>query len=101
VAVSFCRGATSSASYNPCGALIVRATVTAGFANAGLAEKLFCDLAVVPSILCRSNAAATSRPSVSNISHYDDLVLGGSEAGKYMLGGEGLRVLFATEQTRG
>ena len=37
---------------------------------------------VVPSILCRSNAAATSRPSVSNIDHYDELVLGTGKAGE-------------------
>src|SRR5688500_3867500 len=75
-----------------------------GFASAALAENSSAFGQDVPPILCRSNAAATSRPSVSNIDHYDDLVLGSGEAAKYIartLANEGRRVAVVERELIG
>lgn len=63
---------------------MVRTTVASGFAAAVLAKKLFCVLAGCAFATLSSNAAATSRSSVSNIDHYVDLVLGTGEVGEYI-----------------
>jgi hypothetical protein len=63
---------------------MVHTTVTAGFASAGLAKKLFCVLAGCAFDTLSQQRGRTSRPSVSNINHHDDLVLGSSEARKYI-----------------